>query len=319
MSMETTMTFEQQAERFMTHIETRRKNPVKVNTIAAYRSQLTKWILPALGVLPMSSVQNVTVKGLVDTMTKAQLSASSITVAVSLVKQIIGSAKDEVTRQPLFPVAWDDEYLDVPTIVPTEQDALATSPAAIEKAISSASERQDKALYALLAGTGIRIGEARALKIGPDDGVNSFWVPERGMLIIRSTVVRGHLQDSTKTLAGTREIDLAPELNEFMKANLDAREGLLFTNREGGITDAGTLYRRLVKAGIADGYHAFRRYRVTHLENNGVPRGIIKFWAGHSGSSDITSRYVKVKEEIAARRTWCEKAGLGFELQLSNT
>lgn len=306
------MKFNNQAERFLTQAEQRRKNPVKANTIAAYRSQLNVWILPSLGDMNLGDVQNPQVKALVDTMSQAKLSPSTITSAVSLVKQIVGSAKHEVTRQPLFPVTWDDEYLDVPTVKPSEQDAVAATPQAIEFVIGRA-YGQDKALYALLAGSGIRIGEARALKIGPDDGINSFWIPEQGTLIIRSTVVRGHLQDSTKTLAGVREIDLAPSLNEFMKANLNLAPGLVFQNQHGGFLDDGTLYSRLVKAGISDGFHSFRRFRVTHLKSENVPDMLIKFWTGHA-ASDITERYTKIGADIQKRREFAINAGLGFSL-----
>ena len=61
--------------------------------------------------------------------------------------------------------------------------------------------------------------------------------------------------------------------------------------------------------GHTEGFHAFRRYRATHLDLSEVPRGIAQFWLGHADKS-ITDRYIKMQGRIAERRTW-EKAGLG--------
>lgn len=60
-------------------------------------------------------------------------------------------------------------------------------------------------------------------------------------------------------------------------------------------------------------FHAFRRYRVTHLDLSDVPRGIAQFWLGHADETS-TDRYVKIQGRIAERPTWAEKVGLGFKL-----
>jgi hypothetical protein len=61
------------------------------------------------------------------------------------------------------------------------------------------------------------------------------------------------------------------------------------------------------------GFHAFRRLRTTYLRKCWVPEDLIRFWLGHSGRS-ITDVYSKVKEDVAFRREWAERIGLGFEL-----
>ncbi len=43
----------------------------------------------------------------------------------------------------------------------------------------------------------------------------------------------------------------------------------------------------LEKLGIEkQGFHSFRRFRVTHLASNFVPAALIKYWTGHAKSSD---------------------------------
>lgn len=73
-----------------------------------------------------------------------------------------------------------------------------------------------------------------------------------------------------------------------------------------------TLRQRLAELGIP-GFHSLRRYRITHLQGQNVPATLTKFWAGHA-AGDVTERYTKVGAQIEERRTWSEKAGLGFSL-----
>jgi integrase len=61
------------------------------------------------------------------------------------------------------------------------------------------------------------------------------------------------------------------------------------------------------------GFHAFRRYRVTHLRKQRVPEDLLRFWIGHADGS-VTDGYSKVKEDVEFRRFTAEQAGLGFHM-----
>jgi hypothetical protein len=61
------------------------------------------------------------------------------------------------------------------------------------------------------------------------------------------------------------------------------------------------------------GFHAFRRYRVTHLRKQRVPEDLLRFWVGHADQS-VTDGYSKVKEDVEFRRFTAEQAGLGFHM-----
>ena len=50
---------------------------------------------------------------------------------------------------------------------------------------------------------------------------------------------------------------------------------------------------------------SLRRFRTTHLENMSVPRVLVDHWTGHA-TKTITG--------IGARKNWCRRAGLGFQL-----
>jgi hypothetical protein len=73
-----------------------------------------------------------------------------------------------------------------------------------------------------------------------------------------------------------------------------------------------TARQRLEKRGIA-GFHSFRRYRITHLRELGVPEDITRYWAGHEGRG-ITDRYSQLALKSELRKDWAVRAGLGFDL-----
>lgn len=307
------VTFVQQAETFMTAIAARKRNPVKTATLVAYRSLLNKWIIPAIGGKFLPDIQNGSVKPLIDIMSKAGKSPQTITSVLSLIKAVVKSAVDGNGNQ-LYPRTWNNEFMDVPVI--SAQKAPVATVKAVQQALRKA-DGQDAALYALLAGTGLRIGEARALMIGPDNGRDSFWDPGTATIVVRSTVSKGQIQSSPKTEAGNREIDLNPELNTYLCEMLLNQElpsvGLLFPSTTGGVSDPKTDYRHLKAVGIP-GFHSLRRFRVTHLRKQGVPEGLVQFWSGHRGKT-VTDRYDKISLDTDARKQYAKSAGLGFQLE----
>lgn len=306
------MTFKQQSDIFMVLIGSRKREPVKQSTLIAYKSLLAKWIIPAIGGKFLADIQNGSVKPLIDIMSKAGKSPQTITSAIGLVKAVMKSVVDENGNQ-VYPRTWSNEFMDVPVI--KAQKAPIATVKGVQQAIRQANG-QDAALYALLAGTGLRIGEALSLMVGPDDGKNSFWDPGTATVIVRSTVSRGRIQLSPKTESGNREIDLSPDLNAYLcqvllRKNLTS--GLLFPNEKGGVANDRTGYRHLEEVGLP-GFHSLRRFRVTHLRKQGIPEGLVQFWAGHRGSS-ITDRYDKISLDTDARKQYAKSAGLGFQLE----
>jgi integrase len=301
------MTIETQYEIYLKQITSRKRNPVKGATLAAYRSYYRNWIHPNIGKLEVSAVENGTMKRLVATLAEAGLSPSTIGGVTNCVKSIVSSAVDDNGNE-LFPRRWNSDFIDAPIIDPKAQNAPVIAAPAVAKAISQAPS-QYAPLFALLAGTGLRISEALALKVGPQPS-SSFWDPEQSKLVIRKALYHG-VEQATKTAAGVREVDLAPELNEYLLSHA-ASQGFLFADTNGKPLCVSTAYVAADKAEVP-GYHSFRRFRITHLENQGVPRGLVMFWTGHAGK-DVHDRYVKLSKDIEARKEWAEKAGLGFKL-----
>lgn len=300
------MNIEQQYNTYINQITNRKRNPAKGATLAAYHSYWRTWIQPEIGALEVSQVENGIMKRLVARIAAAGLSSSTIAGVTNCVKGIVSSAVDENGNE-LFLRKWNADFIDAPVIDPKNQKAPILSREALQESISR-TQGQFRTLCILLAGSGLRINEALALKVG-SPLESSCWIPKESKLVIRRALWRG-IEQSTKTSAGVREVDLASKLNEFLLQNISQNNTFCFGN--GQPLCLSTVYDAAEKTGIP-GFHAFRRFRCTHLENAGVPRGLALFWTGHSGK-DVHDRYIKLDKDIEARKEWVERAGLGFEL-----
>lgn len=295
------MNTQQQSEIYLTRIANRNRNPVKPSTLAIYRSYLNVWILPEIGSLPVAKIDNETLNQIVMKMVADKMSPATITGVINTVKEVVGSCRDRKGKQ-LYDRTWDAELIDCPIVEARKQKAPMISQLEAESAILRAGSPYDT-LFCLLAGTGLRIGEALALKARPNTG-SSFYDPDRSVLVVQTTMFRG-TEQTTKTPAGVREIDLHPALNSLL-IEKSPSTGKLFPVRR------TTAYQIADETNVP-GFHSFRRFRKTHLQMQNVPDGLTRFWMGHA-DKDVADRYVKIGANIEARKEWAVKAGLGFEL-----
>jgi hypothetical protein len=58
---------------------------------------------------------------------------------------------------------------------------------------------------------------------------------------------------------------------------------------------------------------------VSHLREVGCNESILKAWLGHSAGSDVTNKYDKSADNIAARKNWAERCGTGLDLSDTTT
>jgi len=169
-----------------------------------------------------------------------------------------------------------------------------------------------RVLFAVLAGTGMRIGEAAGLHVEDLDF-------EHGVIQIRRAVWRG-IELEPKTENAVREIDIDPTLVSLLKEHIgDRTTGRVFEARNGAPLAAGNIRNRVLtpllkkldipKAGL----HAFRHSRVTMLRKNGTPEDLQRLWIGHS-SLRTTDRYSHTHQELEYRRK--QARGVGIDLVL---
>lgn len=300
------MTVAEQYKIYLKKLTTRYRRPIKGSTLAAYQSFWLNWIEPVLGNMEVENVENGALRQLVSRMVEMGMAPASVASVVNCVKGIVASAVD-YNGNELYPRKWNGSFIDAPPI--GVQNAPIITSEAVSKAILDAPSRYTP-LFALLAASGVRISEALALKMRPHPN-SSYWDYDKSKIVIRKALFRGKEQ-SPKTTAGTREVDLAPEINEYLHVKITHLFDYMFVDKYGEPLKLRPIYDVTEKVGIP-GLHSFRRFRLTHLENMGVPRGLCLFWAGHA-ARNVHDGYVRLDKDIKARKEWCVRAGLGFEL-----
>jgi integrase len=334
-----TILFRDAGPSYLEQAQRRNRKPLKPATVKSYESYLSNHLLPTIGDLPLAQVNNKSVKELVCALKGKGLGRKTIIEVIGLVKIVVASIVDD-EGTPIYPRTWNHEFMDLPLLGKQKQNAY--TPEQVEMFVARARKRE-AALYALLAGTGLRIGEALAITINGTEEQTRI-SPDCRTLYIRKSIWGG-VEQAPKTKDAVREVDLCESLASFIKDFIGTRkDGYLFASDSGKPLlqrnilrdslhkiqkgrEAHQSYRTVgtekVKhilfpaipgvLGHTEGFHAFRRYRATHLDLSDVPRGIAQFWLGHADKS-ITDRYVKMQGRIAERRTWAEKCSLGFKL-----
>jgi len=176
------------------------------------------------------------------------------------------------------------------------------------KRIIEAAQGQYRVLFAVLAGTGMRIGEAAGLYVEDVDIQNQ-------VIHVRRSIWKG--QDlAPKTENAIREVDIDETLTEMLRLFIGERkEGRLFQSCTGTPLAHGNLRKRVLyplleRLGIPKaGPHAFRHSRVTQLRKAGTPQDLQKQWIGHS-SLRTGDRYSHTHEEVEYRRSAVGNVGL---------
>lgn len=307
------VTITQQFDTFINHLAVRKRRPVKLSTIASARSLYNNWIGPVIGRVDLANVENPTIKTIVDKMAAADMAPGSIRQVTGLVKAIVKSATDK-SGNALYRPVWNAEFIDAPSVNAKDQDAPTISQRDLQTAINKA-DAEIQPLLVLLAATGLRIAEALALRAAPN-AETSYWDRDNSKLVIRTQIHKG-LDISPKTAAGVREVDLAPQVNDYLKSLIVVLNPDKVSDKEPYrlFPKPIDVYRRAVTGLLPGGskFHSLRRFRITWLESISVPRGLAMFWTGHA-ATDTHEKYLRMGEDVKARKEWCEKAGVGFDI-----
>jgi integrase len=308
----TGVTFRQQAAWWINHVQQRKRKPIAPATVESWQGCLDGWILPNLGDVPLATVGNLALKGLVEKMVEAGLSPKTVNTYSQVVKSVVASAVNEEGEQ-LFPRKWNHEFVDMPVVDKSKQNTPHFTSEVIAGILKS-SKGYKQMFCALLGGTGLRAGEAIGLEI--DKHISGDF----RTLYIRQKVRRTKLELFLKTDAGRRDVDLCPALATLLKAYVgDRTSGFLFQNRKRNFLSQTNLLRRGLHPALGKlkqpkaGFHAFRRYRLTWLRKNRVHADLERFWMGHENET-VGDGYSKMKEDVAFRLEQAETVGLGFAL-----
>ncbi len=297
------MTFREQAARWIAAMPTRRRRPVKPATIFGWNHALNRWILPNIGDKLLSDISNGALRELIEKMA-AELSPKTIVNYAQVVKMVMASAVD-ADGDELYPRKWNHDFIGLPIVRKEEQRRPTVTETELGEILRSAKKRY-AVLFALLAGTGLRIGEALALK-------DTSLSPDCRMLFVKRSIWHGREQQP-KTPNAVREIDIPEALAALLRDFVQHKSGYLFAVASGRPLAPRNIHRALHATGKRVGFHAFRRFRTETLRRARAPEDLIGLWLGHAQRT-VTDLYAGgLQQDKAWRREWCERVGLGFSL-----
>jgi integrase len=303
-----TLTFREQAKLWITSCEQRTWKPIKVSVLQLWRGALQNHINPILGDMPLSDVRNKAMRTLVERLTaKGTLGPSSLRTIMLVVKMVVASAVDE-DGDALYPVKWNTKFIGAPSINPRKQRRPTFSADELNRLVQGTAGRI-QAVVIMLAASGLRVGELLGVEVKHFDGC---------CLRIEQAVWNGKVQEP-KTPAAHRTVELDPRVASLLCQFIGGRRtGFIFCTRAGLPISTRNLTRllhsNLERLGIPQrGFHAFRRFRNTHLRQLRCPDGLLKFWLGHAGR-DMSDRYDRSCEDLEFRRDVAKATGVGFEV-----
>jgi integrase len=222
--------------------------------------------------------------------------------------------------EELYSRRWNYEFADVPLI--EGQHTPMFTREEITRIVAH-TENQERVVYVLFAASGLRAGELFGLEVKHFNG---------DAITVAQSVWEGRVQ-TPKTVNAFRQVDLHPTVAAMLRDFIgDRKQGFLFRTRTGtpflqSNFLRSSLYPILEELEIEkQGFHGFRRFRVTHLESSCVPPALVKYWTGHAKSSDgeivrqtVTDKYIKMGKDTKFRADVAERIGLGFELPKAKT
>ncbi len=219
----------------------------------------------------------------------------------------------------MHPRTWDSHFIGLPVVNPKKQNRPTRTAKEIEKILAYVAGRY-RVLYGLLAGSGLRIGEALAIRLGPMSDEYSTISDDCSTICIRQAVWRGKEQDP-KTDAAVRDVDIPKELAALLSEFVaDRKDGFLFCSASGKPLSSRNVLRDSLHPALLAlkqpraGFHCFRRFRESVLQMSDARNLLVDYWMGYE-NREMGTRYAKqLLENIEWRREWAEKVGLGFKL-----
>ncbi len=301
------VTFRQQAKWWIEYMQTRKHRPIKPKTASDWQATIDNRLNPNIGDMPLSEVDKLTLKELVTKMAPAGLSAKTINNHIQPVKMVVASAVDEMGNQ-IYPRRWNHDFIDLLAVKNQPRPVFTSEEVTVVLANAT---RRHQMPYALLAGSGLRIGELLGL---PLEHISK----DRTTIRIQQIVWDRKVQEA-KTRSGVRLVDLHSSLAGMLDAFVgDRKTGFLFCTQSGLPMSDDNVYRRLnpllKRLWIQKmGFHAFRRFRVTWMRKKRVPEDFIRFWIGHA-DWNMADHYSMLEADTSFKKAIVEETGLGFKL-----
>jgi integrase len=218
------------------------------------------------------------------------VSANTVRLALAPVKALLATAHDDglIRANPAaglrLALGRNAEHEEVPVKALTEEE--------LDKLLN-ALPAEWRLLFDFLAATGLRIGEAIALRWQDID-------LSRRRVHVRRRFYRGTFA-SPKSKYGRRDVPLTSRLAQELELRWmleDNVEGLVFPSLRGTVLDSANVMRRVLKpaaltAGVPwAGFHTFRHTAATMLFRRGLNAKQVQLWLGHHSAAFTLDTYV---------------------------
>lgn len=142
---------------------------------------------------------------LIETMATGGLAAKTIVSYSLVVKLVVASAVDDEGEE-IYPRNWNHDFVGMPIVQKEKQPRPTVTEAEVAQILTNALQRYVP-FFALLAGTGLRIGEALALK-------HTDLSSDGAQLFVRRSIWHGQEQEP-KTPAAIRVVDIPESLADI--------------------------------------------------------------------------------------------------------
>jgi integrase len=296
------------------------REAMKPATVSAYQSCvafLNDKDKGALADVVLADLNNGEAKKLIARMKALtpKLSNKTIVTYFQTVQNVVASVEKE-NGDKMYPRDWNLVFISLPKIDTRKQNKPAFDASEIETILSKA-KAPYRTLYALLAGSGLRVGEAVGLRV-------EHVLDNCTRLVVEQSVWGGKEQEP-KTASAHREVDICEELAFLLHKHIgDRKEGFVFQTRTGRPISPRNIERDsldpILKEMEAkkDGklFHSFRRFRSEVLRKNRVPWQLEKFWLGHA-PRDMSDRYAEgLSDDLQWRKEVAQTTELGFALSV---
>jgi integrase len=262
---------------------------LKPSTLRAVRSHLRTHLLKNMGEMSLTSFTARNVQALVTSLATAELSRKSIENVLTSLHSLLSTAK----KWGYVPAVFERSAISLPRA--GEKKESRSLEAEDVRRIIAASEEPYSTLYAVLACTGIRAGEALALKVTDIDFAHR-------LIKIRRTLDHAtRLTQAPKSKASSADLPIPVLFAERLKLFLahswrENADGWLFCNSKGKPMQRDKVVYKLQKTlrdlGIEKaGLHAFRHMVASELLDAGASPSVAQRQMRHSDSRTTIETY----------------------------
>ena len=274
---------------------------MKASTAENYGTHIKKDLVPFFGSFQLKDIQPEMVQQFIASRKASPKTVRNIYVTL---RSVWRTARD-----------WDyvahDPFAGIKLPRPTRAQRYFFSAEQVRQIITAA-EEPHRTFYALLAETGLRVGEVCGLRLDDLD-------LERGILMVCQSAWRGKLV-SPKTYSSIRAINLSQQciehLRNFLQHWRPNENRLLFATRNGTPWDANMQRKRRFRSLLrtlniqvpkGNGFHAFRHANAALMDRLSIPIRIRQERLGHSNPGITLGTYTHFAEEDS--RTAANKLG----------